>query len=275
MSGTKQHKFSFLAVYQKKYLWAAQNTLYYLWASWYRNISLYGYHLFRVVALLDKCNHSFGPFSTATLSSMVYTKQCSQKAIVPTPPSTLTLREPPSRELRSATCSSSIEIRATGNAALDNAFSIDHTIKEIIYSDDNQEEKYDENRDDGNKDKDREDNRDEEGGNHEDKDKDRGDDKMRMMTPKTTMMTMTNSTKVLCLMTMMTTQLATQSIMFHWQRGLVQASSQRLVVQINPTLMVCQNKRQRRCWVSGRRAGRKKGIKIEGRVHVGRRLMIP
>ncbi len=96
-------------------------------------------------------------------------------AIVPTPPSTPTLRELPSRELRSATRSNSIEARAVCNAALDNAFSIDPTIEGIIYSDDNQEEKYDENSDDGNKDKDREDNGDEEGSNDEDKDKDMED----------------------------------------------------------------------------------------------------
>ncbi len=50
-------------------------------------------------------------------------------------------------------------------------------LQEITYSDDNQEAKYDENRDDGDKDKDREDSRDEEGGNDEDKEKDREDDK--------------------------------------------------------------------------------------------------
>jgi hypothetical protein len=65
---------------------------------------------------------------------MVYTKQGACKdAIVPIPPSTPTLREPPSRGLRSATRSatqsSSIEARATCIAALDNAFSIDPTIK--------------------------------------------------------------------------------------------------------------------------------------------------
>ncbi len=108
----------------------------------------------------------------------MYTKRGAQKdAIVPTPPSTPTLREPPSRELRPATCSSSIEDRAARNAALGNAFSIDPTIKEIIYSDDDQEEKYDDNSNDGNKDKDREEDGDKEGGNDEDKDKDREDDK--------------------------------------------------------------------------------------------------
>ncbi len=109
---------------------------------------------------------------------MVYTKQGAQKdAIVPTPPSTPTLREPLSRELHSGTRSSSIEARTARNAALDNAFSIDPTIKEIIYSNDNQEEKYDENSNNGNKDKDGEDNGDEEGSNDEDKDKNREDDK--------------------------------------------------------------------------------------------------
>ncbi len=109
---------------------------------------------------------------------MLYTKQGAQKdAIVSTIPSTPTLREPSSRELQSATCSSSIETGTARNAALDNAFSIDPTIKGIIYSYDDQEDKYDENRDDGNKDKDREDGGDEEGGNNEDKDKDREDDK--------------------------------------------------------------------------------------------------
>jgi hypothetical protein len=85
------------------------------------------------------------------------------------------LRELPSRELRSATHSSSIEARAACSAALDNSFSIDPTIEDIIYSDDDQEEKYDENSNIGNKDKDREDNRDEEGGDDEDKDNDRED----------------------------------------------------------------------------------------------------
>ncbi len=108
---------------------------------------------------------------------MVYTKQGDRKdTFVPTPPSTPTLREPPSRELHSATRSISIEAKAARNAALDNAFSIDPTIEEIIYSDDDQEEKYDENSNDGDKDKDREDDGDEEGDNDEDKDKDREDD---------------------------------------------------------------------------------------------------
>jgi hypothetical protein len=57
-------------------------------------------------------------------------------------------------------------------------------------------------------------------------------------------------------------------------RGLVQAASQRVVVRISPTLMVCLNKRQRRRWVSGRRTGREREIEIEGRVRV-RRLTIP
>ncbi len=123
------------------------------------------------------------------------------------------MREPPSRELRSATRSatqsSSIEARAARIAALDNAFSIDPTIKEIIYSGDDGEGKYDDTSNDGDKDKDREDNGDEEGGNDEDEDKDRTGrlTKMRTMSPKTTMMTTTISTKVCCLMTMMTTQL--------------------------------------------------------------------
>jgi hypothetical protein len=109
---------------------------------------------------------------------MVYTKRGAQKdVIVLTPPSTPTLRELPSRELRLATQSSKIEARAARNAALDNAFSIDPTIKEIIYSGDDEDRKYDDTSNDGNKDKDREDNKDEEGGNDEDKDKDREDDK--------------------------------------------------------------------------------------------------
>jgi hypothetical protein len=109
---------------------------------------------------------------------MVYTKQGAWKdAIVPTPPSTPTLRELPSRELRSATHSSIIEARAVRNAALGNAFSFDSTIREIEYSGDDKEGKYDDTSNDGNKDKDGEDNRDEEGGNDEDKDKDREDDK--------------------------------------------------------------------------------------------------
>ncbi len=64
------------------------------------------------------------------------------------------------------------------------------------------------------------------------------------------------------------------NIVFHWQGGLVHAASQRVLIRINPTLMVCLNKRQRRRWVSGRMAGRKHEIEIEGRVHV-RRLRIP
>jgi hypothetical protein len=63
------------------------------------------------------------------------------------------------------------------NAALDNAFFIDPTIKGIIYSGDEEEGKYDDTSNDGDKDKDREDNGDEEGGDDEDKDKDRQDDK--------------------------------------------------------------------------------------------------
>ncbi len=63
------------------------------------------------------------------------------------------------------------------NAALDNDFSTDPTTKGIIYSDDDQESKYNKNSNEGNKDKDREDNGDEDGGDDEDKDKDREDDK--------------------------------------------------------------------------------------------------
>jgi hypothetical protein len=69
---------------------------------------------------------------------MVPTKRGVQnKADVPTPPSTPTLREPPSREscsaaTRSAAQSSRIEARAACVAALDSAFTVDPTIKEII-----------------------------------------------------------------------------------------------------------------------------------------------
>jgi hypothetical protein len=92
------------------------------------------------------------------------------------------LRELPSRELRSAaTCSatrsSSIEARAACIAALDSAFSVDPTIKEIIYSD-NGERKYDDTSDEGDKDKDGDDNGDEvSGGDDEDADKGREVDK--------------------------------------------------------------------------------------------------
>jgi hypothetical protein len=54
----------------------------------------------------------------------------------------------------------------------------------------------------------------------------------------------------------------------------VLAASQRVVVRISPTLMVCLKKRKRRHWVSGRRTGREHEIEIEGGVHVTR-LMIP
>jgi hypothetical protein len=105
---------------------------------------------------------------------MVDKKQGAQKdAIVPKPPSTPTLSKQPSRELRSATRSSSIEARAACNATLNNAFSIDPIIEEIMYSDDDQEEKDDEKSNDGDKDKGREVNGNEEGNNDEDKDKDR------------------------------------------------------------------------------------------------------
>ncbi len=71
------------------------------------------------------------------------------------------MREPPSREscsaaTRSAAQSSCIEARAARVAALDSAFTVDPTIKEIIYSEDG-EGKYDDTSDEGDKDKDRED----------------------------------------------------------------------------------------------------------------------
>jgi hypothetical protein len=101
MSGMKSHKFSFLAVYLKNNFLAAQNTLYYLRTSRYRNISLYGYHLITVIALLDTCNHSFGPFPQEHLPQwFIQNKVLEKDAIVPTPPSTPTLRELPSKELR-------------------------------------------------------------------------------------------------------------------------------------------------------------------------------
>jgi hypothetical protein len=86
------------------------------------------------------------------------------------------LREPPSRELRSAAIhsaaqSSSIEARAARVAALDTAFSVDPTIKKNIYSGDDGEGKYDDTSNEGNKDKDREDDGDEvSGGDDEDTD---------------------------------------------------------------------------------------------------------
>ncbi len=90
-------------------------------------------------------------------------------------------RELPSRELHSATHSatqsSSIEARAARVAALDNAFFIDPTIEEIIYSGDNGEGKYDDTSNDGNKERDREDDRDEEGGDDKDEDNNREVDK--------------------------------------------------------------------------------------------------
>ncbi len=107
---------------------------------------------------------------------MVYTKQGPWKDAVPTPPSTPTLREPPSREscsaaTRSATQSSRIEARAVRAATLDSAFSVDPTVKEIIYSDD-REGKYDDTSDEGDKDKDGEDDGDDAiGGDDEDADK--------------------------------------------------------------------------------------------------------
>jgi hypothetical protein len=52
------------------------------------------------------------------------------------------------------------------------------------------------------------------------------------------------------------------------------AASQRVVVWISPTLMVCLKNRKRRRWVSERRTGKEHKIYIEGRVHVTR-LMIP
>jgi hypothetical protein len=64
--------------------------------------------------------------------------------------------------------------------------------------------------------------------------------KMRTMMPKMTMIIMTNSTEVRCLMMMMTTPLAMQSIMFHQQRGLVQAASQRLV-PLKDKILIWQN----------------------------------
>ncbi len=92
---------------------------------------------------------------------MVYTKEGVQKDAFPTPLSTPTLREPPSRESCSATTcsaaqSSCIEARAARIAALDNAFTVDPTVEEIIYSD-NGEGKYNDTSDEGDKDKDRED----------------------------------------------------------------------------------------------------------------------
>ncbi len=72
--------------------------------------------------------------------------------------------------------------------------------------------------------------------------------KMRTTLPMTTTtIRMTIFTIVHWLKTMTTAQLTTQSIVFHCLGGLVQAASQRVVVQISPTLMVCLNKRQRRC----------------------------
>jgi hypothetical protein len=94
---------------------------------------------------------------------MVHTKQGVQnKADVPMPPSTPTLQEPPSRESCSATTQSApapsrrIEARAARIAALDSAFTVDPTIEAILHSD-NGEWKFDDTRDEGNKDKDRED----------------------------------------------------------------------------------------------------------------------
>jgi hypothetical protein len=93
---------------------------------------------------------------------MVHTKQGVQnKADVPTPPSTPTLQEPPSRESCSATTQSAparsrhIEARAARVAALDSAFTIDPNIKEILHSNDG-EWKFDDTSNEGNKDKDRE-----------------------------------------------------------------------------------------------------------------------
>ncbi len=95
---------------------------------------------------------------------MVYTKRgVWNKADVPTPLSTPTLRELPSRESCSTTTwsaawSSRIEARAARIAALDSAFTVDPTVEEIIYSD-NGEGKYDDTSNEGNKGKDREDDR--------------------------------------------------------------------------------------------------------------------
>jgi hypothetical protein len=110
---------------------------------------------------------------------MVYTKQGVRRGAVPTPPSTSTLREPPSRESCSAaTCSvarsSRIEARAARIAALDSAFTIDPTVEEIIYSD-NGEGKYDDTSNEGDKDREEDGNNDAIGGNEDsevDKDED-------------------------------------------------------------------------------------------------------
>ncbi len=72
------------------------------------------------------------------------------------------MQEPPSRESCSATTQSApaqsrrIEARAAHVAALDSAFTVDPTIKEILHSDD-REWKFDDTSNEGNKDKDRED----------------------------------------------------------------------------------------------------------------------
>ncbi len=112
---------------------------------------------------------------------MVHTKQgVRNKADVPTPPSTPASREPPSRESSSATTrsaaqSSCIEARAARVAALDSAFTVDPTIKEIICSD-NGEGKYDDTGNEGDKDKDREDDRNNAIGGNEGSDVDKDED---------------------------------------------------------------------------------------------------
>ncbi len=90
------------------------------------------------------------------------------------------MREPPSREscsvaTRSAAQSSHIKARAACIAALDSSFTVDPTIKEIIYSN-NGEGKYDDTSNEGNKDKDREDDRNDAIGGNEGSDVDNDED---------------------------------------------------------------------------------------------------